>query len=60
MMVKPAHPDAVIRDPITRTPLPASGGEVPDNLFWRRRKLAGEVTLVENVDAAAIPPLTTR
>lgn len=59
MMVKPAHPDAVIRDPITRTPLPASGGEVPDNLFWRRRLIAGEVALVEN-DAAAIPPLTTR
>jgi len=37
MRVKPTDPNAVIRDPITRMPLPPEGAEVPDNLFWQRR-----------------------
>lgn len=43
MKVKPAIEGAVIRDPQTRVPLPAAGGDVPDNVFWRRRIIAGEV-----------------
>lgn len=43
MIVKPVVPGAVIRDPVTAQPLPAEGGEVPDNTFWTRRWLAGEV-----------------
>lgn len=64
MRVKPADPTAVIRDPHTRRPLPAEGGEVPETNFWMRRLLAGEVV---RVDATASPrgnepvaPLTTR
>lgn len=47
MKVKPAVPGAIIRDPQTRLPLPAEGGEVPDNSFWRRRLRAGEVVVLE-------------
>jgi hypothetical protein len=43
MIVKPVVPGAVIRDPVTRQALPAEGGEVPDNTFWTRRWLGGEV-----------------
>ena len=47
MMVKPVNPAAVIRDPITRRPLPAAGGEVPESNFWVRRLLAGEVVHID-------------
>jgi hypothetical protein len=43
MRIKPAIPGAVIRDPHTKRPLSAEGDEVPDNSFWTRRYLAGEV-----------------
>ncbi len=43
MKVKPVDPKAVIRDPNTKLPLPAEGGEVPENNFWVRRWLGGEV-----------------
>jgi hypothetical protein len=39
MRVRPAIPGAVIRDPHTKRPLPADGGEVPENGFWIRRTL---------------------
>lgn len=64
MRVKPAVPGAVIRDPHTKRPLPAEGGEVPENSFWVRRLREGEVV---RIDAPAQPtgrepiaPLTTR
>lgn len=69
MKVKPVNPDAVIRDPHTRRPLPATGGDVPDSNFWRRRLRAGEVVpvvLVTRPVTAAptgnepLSPLTTR
>lgn len=65
MRVKPADPSAVIRDPHTKRPLPAEGGKVPDNTFWRRRLLAGEVVLVTESRMAPrgnepLAPLTTR
>jgi hypothetical protein len=40
MKVKPIDPNAVIRDPVTLQPLPAKGGEVPDNVHWNRRLIA--------------------
>jgi len=41
MFVKPAAPHLIIRDPVTRMPLPAEGAEVPDNMHWQRRLLEG-------------------
>lgn len=41
MIVKPAEPGAVIRDPVTKQRLPAEGAEVPDTSYWIRRTLAG-------------------
>jgi hypothetical protein len=64
MKVKPVDPAAVIRDPHTRQPLPAEGGDVPENSFWIRRLLAGEVVRLDEIAApigtAPIAPLTTR
>ncbi len=53
MKVKPVDPNAVIRDPITKLALPAEGGEVPENTFWTRRLMAGEVTRIDQPAAAA-------
>ena len=47
MKVKPVNPNAVIRDPHTRLPLPADGAEVPDNNFWNRRLLDGDVVRID-------------
>lgn len=64
MRVKPADPSAVIRDPHTKRALPAEGGEVPEDNFWMRRLLAGEVVRIdENAQPTGnepIRPLTTR
>lgn len=67
MRVKPVDPNAVIRDPHTHRVLPAEGGEVPENNFWTRRLMAGEVVRVEETATKAAPmgnepiaPLTTR
>lgn len=50
MRVKPVDPSAKIRDPHTKQPLPKEGGDVPDNSFWNRRLLAGEVVRVSVVE----------
>lgn len=64
MRVKPADPRAIIRDPHTKRPLPAEGREVPDNAFWRRRLMAGEVVRIDDPAAPTggepIAQLTTR
>ena len=70
MRVKPADPNAVIRDPITKMPLPAEGADVPDNVFWQRRLLENRkhpgfgVVLCDApahpVGDEPIKPLTTR
>lgn len=68
MKVKPADPNAVIRDPRTKRRLPAEGADVPDNNYWRRRLSAGEVVHVDETIAAPtaptgrepVAPLTTR
>lgn len=46
MIVMPARPGLLIRDPHTKRPLPAEGGRVPNNTFWRRRLRSGDVVLV--------------
>lgn len=54
MRVRPTFEGAVIRDPHTRTPLPAAGAEVPDTSFWHRRLRSGDVELVGD-PAPAVP-----
>lgn len=46
MMVRPAQPGAIVRDPKTKIRLPPEGRRVPDSSFWRRRLLDGDVVLV--------------
>ena len=42
MFVKPKH--EIVRDPITRLPLPRDGAEVPaDDRYWLRRLAQGDV-----------------
>jgi hypothetical protein len=68
MKVKPTNPGAVIRDPLTRRPLPAEGADVPESNFWLRRLADGDVTKVDEAKPAraaapldnAVAPLTTR
>ena len=63
MRVKPVDPNAVIRDPVTLRPLPAEGGDVPENTFWVRRLRAGEVVRIDDVTPTGrepVAPLTTR
>lgn len=65
MKLKPVDPNAVIRDPHTKRVLPPEGAEVPDNVFWNRRLIAGEVTRCDEEPAKPtgrepVQPLTTR
>lgn len=64
MKVKPVDPNAVIRDPVTMQPLPAEGGEVPDNIFWNRRLLDGSTVRIDEratpTGREPVAPLTTR
>lgn len=41
----PASPHVVVRDPITREPLPAGGDEKPLDTYWSRRLVDGDVTV---------------
>lgn len=69
MRVKPVDPNAKIRDPHTMRPLPAEGGDVPDDNFWNRRLIEGDVVRIEAplaeesappVGNEPLAPLTTR
>lgn len=65
MKVKPVDPTRIIRDPHTRQALPAEGADVPENTFWTRRLLAGEVVRCDDAPATPtgrepVQPLTTR
>ncbi len=46
MNVKPQE-GKIVRDPDTGVKLPASGRNVPNNSYWRRRLAAGDVTPAE-------------
>ncbi len=48
LMVKPANAGDLIRDPITRKPLPPEGAEVPATIHWFRRLNRGEVVEIVN------------
>lgn len=41
--LRPATPELIVRDPVTRQPLPAEGAEVELTPYWRRRLIAEEV-----------------
>ena len=43
IFIKPAHPDLIVRDPMTKQPLPVEGKEVTDNTYWCRRLRDGDV-----------------
>lgn len=43
---KPASADLVVRDPITRLPLPAEGEVKPLDTYWSRRLVDGDVVMV--------------
>lgn len=54
MKVKPA-PGLLVRDPISRRPLPPEGADVPDDsTYWVRRLLDGDVLPV--VEAPSVTP----
>ena len=57
MFVKPATPDLKVGNPEARPPmprhLPATGAEVPDTEYWRRRLADGDVV-------TARPPRTPK
>lgn len=59
MRVKPVDPKSIIRDPVTLRPLPAEGGDVPDNIFWQRRLLDGSVVLDKSPAPAPAAPAST-
>lgn len=44
--IKPAQPNAVIRDPISKMALPAEGKEIKMTSYWHRRLIRGEVVEV--------------
>lgn len=53
MFIKPA-PGLVVRDPVSRLPLPESGREVPDtDTYWYRRIADGDVVISEPPSAPA-------
>ena len=53
MRLKPAVPGTVVRDPLTREPLPPDGAEVQMTTYWLRRLAQGDV-----VQAAAEPNIS--
>ncbi|MBD2781952.1 DUF2635 domain-containing protein [Xenorhabdus szentirmaii] len=48
MYVKPVA-GRLVRCPVKGEPLPESGAEVPDTLFWHRRLRDGDVCLAQPV-----------
>jgi hypothetical protein len=60
MKVKPVDPNAVIRDPHTKQPLPAEGAEVPENSFWTRRLLGRRRRRARRVEDTARRPAASR
>ncbi|HXG47688.1 MAG TPA: DUF2635 domain-containing protein [Methylomirabilota bacterium] len=39
----------VVRDPVTRQPLPAEGGHVPRDAYWLRRLADGDLAMPATV-----------
>ena len=59
--LKPATATLVVRDPVTRLPLPAEGEAKPLDTYWSRRLVDGDVVIVEQppIKAAGKPALKT-
>ncbi len=53
MRVRPSRPDLIVRDPISRQPVPAEGREVPETSYWLRRLSDGDLERVEEKPAPA-------
>lgn len=53
MFVKPA-PGLLVRDPVTKFPLPAEGREVQPTSYWMRRIASGDVELTEAPEESAL------
>jgi len=44
--------DRIVRDPVTRDPLPKEGALKPVTTYWRRRAADGDVTIAKPPRAA--------
>lgn len=53
--IKPARPDLVVCDPVTRQALAAAGEEKPRDTYWLRRLREGDVVELEAAAAATKP-----
>lgn len=51
VLLKPARPDLVVRDPQTHQPLPADGDLKPLDTYWQRRLIDGDVIEVDTAAA---------
>lgn len=54
MKVKPAK-GMLVRDPYTRVPLPPEGRNVPENSYWLRRVMFGDVVKIGEPEAEVKP-----
>ena len=52
LYLKPARAGDVIRDPLTKAPLPPEGAAVVMDTLWRRRLTRGEVVPTTEKDVA--------
>ena len=50
-----ATPGRKDRDPMFQLPIPEAGVEVPEDSYWTRRKLDGDVLVIAPVPAAKPP-----
>lgn len=57
MFVKPRE-GLVVRDPVSKRPLPAEGAEVPETGYWFRRLRDNDVVEAKPPKAAAEPAVT--
>jgi regulator of protease activity HflC (stomatin/prohibitin superfamily) len=53
-------PNGLVRDPVTRVPLPKEGADVTLDTYWRRRIADGSVTATKiELEAEVLPPIAT-
>lgn len=60
LRVKPADPDAIVRDSESGKILPAEGAPVDNNTYWRRRLRDGSVVLAKAEPKAPASSLTPK
>ncbi len=59
MFVRPA-PGKKVRDPRTKLHIPEAGIEVPEDTYWTRRLLDGDVIVVAPAAPAAAKPSSAK